>query len=618
MFLLVLLFLLAVGLTAIPVALPAFVPSIKIGMIASAIMTGSGVLLLALVGVVMIITRLYVKTKASEAFVRTGWGGMKIIKDGGAIVIPVIHSLVFLSLKTIRLDVARVGKEALITNDKLRADINAEFFVHIDADDTSIQAAARSLGSDATQAGIESLVIEKLISALRSVAATKTLEELNSDRESFLKLVMENVHADLKFNGLTLESVTISRLDQTDTVNLNDTNIFDAQGLQTIAQITQAARVKKNQIEREAEQQRKAQDVETAKRLLTMEQEQKQAQAEQLTALAQVAAHQEQVSQEAAIAARRSVQIATIEQERTLEVAAFEKQQAVEVADRQRQQAVEVAERAKLQAIAVADAQKAIADANCAAEEAKAESARQATKTVTVVAEADRKRQTLIIDAEADAKKKLLLAQQEAEAKAFSIERDAAARKTAADADATAITKRADAQATATTREAEGQRAQQMVAVDVAARQVEVDKQRGMIPVDVGKAQVDIEQRRVEVLTQELKARQENGEVAQKYELEKLQITMQAQVEIKRAESMATLLGRVDAQVFGTPEDAARMMDRFASGMGFGNLVSGLQETLDPKVMQIIKSVAGNIGDIATSLASGSKIEPPVKPPSEG
>ena len=39
----------------------------------------------------LIVTRLYVKTKASEAFVRTGMGGMKVIQDGGALVVPSIR-----------------------------------------------------------------------------------------------------------------------------------------------------------------------------------------------------------------------------------------------------------------------------------------------------------------------------------------------------------------------------------------------------------------------------------------------------------------------------------------------------------------------------------------------
>ena len=102
--------------------------------------------LVLLAGTLLVITRLYVKTKASEAFVRTGMGGMKVIQDGGALVIPVVHQIVRVSLETLRLDVGREGPDALITNDKLRADVRAEFYVRVQPDEESIRNAARSLG----------------------------------------------------------------------------------------------------------------------------------------------------------------------------------------------------------------------------------------------------------------------------------------------------------------------------------------------------------------------------------------------------------------------------------------------------------------------------------------
>lgn len=49
----------------------------------SIIMTLSGVTLVLLCVILLTITKLYVKTKASEAFVKTGMGGLKVIRDGG-------------------------------------------------------------------------------------------------------------------------------------------------------------------------------------------------------------------------------------------------------------------------------------------------------------------------------------------------------------------------------------------------------------------------------------------------------------------------------------------------------------------------------------------------------
>ena len=216
-----------------------------------------------------VFTKLYQKTKASEAFVRTGAGGRKVIMDGGAIIVPFVHELVRVSLETLKLRVTRQNEDALITQDKLRADIHAEFFVRVQPDRESILQASRSLGERMREeSAVRALVEDKLVSALRTAAAMKTLEQLNSERDEFLTEVMKLVENDLLSNGLILETVTISRLDQTDEVYLKESNIFDAQGRRKIAEITQTNLTERNRLVREGEQARKAQDVTTQQRVL--------------------------------------------------------------------------------------------------------------------------------------------------------------------------------------------------------------------------------------------------------------------------------------------------------------------------------------------------------------
>ncbi|HET7506404.1 MAG TPA: SPFH domain-containing protein, partial [Kofleriaceae bacterium] len=182
---LIVLFLFALGLIVGPVV--ANVMDHPLSGLTTTIMTASGIALAILAGTLMTITRLYMKTKASEAFVRTGMGGMRVIKDGGSLVVPVIHQIVKISLRTLRLDVGREGPDALITKDKLRADIKAEFFVRVMPDDDSIKNAARSFGEHMDdERYVSKLVEDKLISALRTIAATKTLEELNTQRDEFV------------------------------------------------------------------------------------------------------------------------------------------------------------------------------------------------------------------------------------------------------------------------------------------------------------------------------------------------------------------------------------------------------------------------------------------------
>jgi flotillin len=87
-----------------------------------------GCIVLLIVSVASIITRLYRKASANLSFVRTGMGGVKVIQDGGAIVVPVIHQVIPVSMETMRLNVERRGAHALITKDNLRVDLSAEFY----------------------------------------------------------------------------------------------------------------------------------------------------------------------------------------------------------------------------------------------------------------------------------------------------------------------------------------------------------------------------------------------------------------------------------------------------------------------------------------------------------
>jgi uncharacterized membrane protein YqiK len=182
-------------------------------------------------------------------------GGAKPVLDGGTIVVPFAHSLTPVSLQTMKLGVHREGKDALLTADKLRADVVAEFYIRVQEKNEAVLAVATSLGDRCNDPErIKELMFEKLVSALRAVAATKTLNDLNSDREGFAKAVQEMVQKDLEPNGLTLETVTISSLDQTPLAALQgmDQNVFDSQGLKTIAEITNQNLVARQQIELQA------------------------------------------------------------------------------------------------------------------------------------------------------------------------------------------------------------------------------------------------------------------------------------------------------------------------------------------------------------------------------
>ena len=206
-----------------------------------------GVILIFVLGIVFAI--LYHRSTRDEAFVRTGLGGKKVVLDGGAVVLPVFHSIARVNLKTLRLQVERSKKDSLITKDRMRVDIDAEFYVRVRPDIDSIALAAQTLGALTNNAeALRDQVEAKFVDGLRSVAATMELLDLQEKRSDFVKHVQASVEADVQSNGLELEAVSLTKLDQTDLSFFNADNFFDAEGLTRLKTITETKRRDRNAI----------------------------------------------------------------------------------------------------------------------------------------------------------------------------------------------------------------------------------------------------------------------------------------------------------------------------------------------------------------------------------
>lgn len=558
-----------------------------------------GVLLIFGTTIVAVISKLYVRANTDMALIRTGLGGLRIIKDGGTLYIPVIHSLTKVLLKTIKVGVERKDGDALITLDKLRADISAEFFVKVMPTDESITGAGRSFGSDMTVELIRKLIEDKLVNALRQVAATRTLEDLNSKRDEFMGEVRGILTEDLRANGLTLETATISRLDQTNPASLRDNNIFDSQGKRTISAITQSQLTERNRIERDNERLRAQTDVETRQQILQLEQQRAQADLEQKTAIATIQAKQTQLTQQRALEAEQEValskvqqaqnlqlaqiqqaqmtKLAQTEQDRLIAEAQIQQEQGVRLAKIAQTQRIEIADQDRSRVVAEAERAKAVAETERARAVAEQTKANQAILFLEVEAKANRDKTQRTIEAEALAGQKLIEAQRAADASAYKLCKDAEAQKVVASAMAEATLLRAQADSQAQTLNAEGQRAVSLIPVQIAKEQVEVEKQR------------------VDVLRQEMQARTEHGATAQQFELAKLKIEAEAKVQIATAGAMATLLGKVQANVYGTPEDVAKMTDRFAKGMGLTQMLEGARSGMSEEVSQGLEKIVADV-----------------------
>jgi uncharacterized membrane protein YqiK len=562
----------AFGLLGHAFGLPFSVVSSAVIFVAGFVMT--------LVGTGVTMMTFYRRTSADVAFVRTGAGGSKVVLDGGIRVYPWLHRVLEINLRTMKLGVNPRGQNALITKDNLRANVLAQFYIRVQADEEHILNAARSLGENSVNAEtVEALVSEKLVSALRAIASQMDLFEIHTKRDEFAERVKEHVKLDLESNGLLLESVTISELDQTDPGELSDNNVFDAQGKRKITAITAAAAVERNELERNAERAKKLKDVETRQQILALEQTQAEAEAQQATEIAKVRADKDREAQEALIAQQRQIELAKIEKEKQVQAQEIARQQAVETARVQQEQAVQAAGIAKdsqiqmatverEKTVALAERQKEIAIAAQEAARAKAEEgallataererANQQVTTVTQLAEADREANKKLIAARQQIDQDKLRQQTNADVEAYTRIKQAEGEKEAASQQADARRQLAEAEAQAKEMVARGDRAQQMVTVDVAREQVAVEK-----------AKVDVERTQYE-------NRQEFAEAGIQLELQRLTIQAGRDVQMEFARALASFLANGHMTLYGTPETANAMLDSMAKGFGLRSMVDG-------------------------------------------
>ena len=212
----------------------------------------AGSILVAVLAMGLVFSRLYKRASKEISFVRTGFGGQKVVLNGGALVFPILHELIPVNMNTLRLPVNRANEQALITRDRMRVDVIAEFYVRVKPSEDSIANAAQTLGMRTMRPDqLKELVEGKFVDALRAVAAEMAMTELHEKRVDFVQKVQQVVSEDLLKNGLELESVSLTGLDQTSKEHFNPNNAFDAEGLTRLTEEIETRRKARNDIEQD-------------------------------------------------------------------------------------------------------------------------------------------------------------------------------------------------------------------------------------------------------------------------------------------------------------------------------------------------------------------------------
>ena len=499
-----------------------------------------GIVVMA-VSILITYSKLYKRASADEALVRTGKGGTAAVAGGGLWVIPIFHEIQHVSLRQIKIPIDRTGKDALVTSDKIEADVEGMMFVRVGDEPDDIVQAAKTFGQISDN-DINSMIRDKVTDAMRAEAMKVTFLNLNVQKREFAESIGSSVAEDLKKTGLVLDTVAVTSIQQVkvdpDAIPMD---VFKAEGARNIVEVVEKNREETNRIRRQKQVEIQKTDVEAREKSLALEMQRKKAEAEQARDVAdyeaqkhtearQAILEQERLAEVAALSkaeevakrevhkaqaiaveeskraeieavaaakAEEAARTAEIAKERAVETARVEKEQTILTAKVAKEQAVEAAEVEKARALAEVETAKALALAQQANAEAEAEVARQGIETVTETAGAERAKQVAVLQAEEKARQQVIEAEaerdsrtakadaeaQEAKARARA-QREAAsgaadAHKTEAEGVATATLTRAEAAAKAATLDAEAQKI--LAEAKLADGQAEAESMRLMV-----------------------------------------------------------------------------------------------------------------------------------------
>ena len=288
------------------------------------------VAIIVIVVVVYVVNWLYHRSSKEVSFVRTGFLGERVVIDGGAFVLPFIHDFTPVNMNVLPMQIVREKQDAFITRDRMRIDIEADFYVRVRPTREAVSIAAATLGRRTLEPErLHALLSGKFVSALRSVASEMTMEQMHEKRGEYVARVKEAAAEALAQNGLELESVAITDLDQTDLEYFNPSNRFDAEGLTRLMEDIEAKRKLRNDIEQDSMIKIRTRNLEAERQALDIERDSEAARlaqqrdievrrAVQRTEVARERALRETEAEQAQISARETIEKARIANEQAI------------------------------------------------------------------------------------------------------------------------------------------------------------------------------------------------------------------------------------------------------------------------------------------------------------
>lgn len=431
------------------------------------LLTIIGCVILVILGLFGLFKAFYIKVPQGTALIVNDMTSQPKVHFTGALVYPVIYKKEFMRISLLTLEVDRRGKDGLICQDNLRADITVAFYLRVNETTEDVLKVAKAIGVDraSDHQAVSTLFSAKFSEALKTVGKQFELSKLFEDRQNFRDRIVDVIGKDL--NGYALEDVAIDYLEQTPKSALDPNNIFDSEGIRKITEITAIHNIETNQKERDQELAIQKKNVETREASLALERQQADAEARQ----------QREIDN---IRARESSETLRVQEEERLkaEQARIQTQQEIEIREENRMREVEVAQQNRTRAVAIEqervnrareleivarerevelqriEKEKALEEerkniSNVIRERVAVEKTvaqeEERIKEVREVSEAERMRQVTVINAQAEAEESLVRQVKKAEADESSAKHKAEEISTMAKAELEASVKQAEA-----------------------------------------------------------------------------------------------------------------------------------------------------------------------------
>ena len=289
-------------------------------------------LALAIAIVVYLLHWLYRRSSKEVSFVRTGMLGEKVVISGGAFVLPIIHNITQVGMRTLSITIKRSGDKSLITKDRMRAELVTEFFTKVPPEQKAVATAAQTLGNRTLDPEhLREVVQGRFADALGEVAAKMTLDEIQENRGQFVKEVTKIADASIGHTGLALETVSIISLDQTPIEQFNPANTFDSQGLTQLTEQIESRKKKRNAISQDTRVSIENKNLETIQKELEIKKNEEFSRykqereiaiqkAKERTETVKQRSEKEREAEEAEISSQEQIEVAKISQNQVIEV----------------------------------------------------------------------------------------------------------------------------------------------------------------------------------------------------------------------------------------------------------------------------------------------------------